>query len=372
MKRFKELISQYDWGETTTSIYNKTAKDVERALTKEYLNIDDFMALISPAAAPYLEQMASLSRKYTQQRFGKTIQVYLPMYLTNACMNHCIYCGFNHDNDIRRIILKPEEIAAESAAIKRLGNFQNILILTGESPRDAGVEYVAAAIRQLKPQYATVSAEIQPMDQNEYEQLIAEGLDSVYIYQETYHKARYKIYHPAGRKSDFDYRVDTPDRLGDAGIHRIGLGVLIGLEDWRTDVCMMARHLQYLERTYWRTKYSISFPRIRPHAGEGFKPNVVMSDKELAQLIFAFRIFDHDVEMSLSTRESADYRDHMMSLGITSISAGSKTEPGGYATYPQALEQFVINDNRSADLVFEAIRQNGYEVVWKDWDQSFS
>lgn len=372
MQRFKELISEYDWEETTNSIYSKTTADVERALSKERLGMDDFMALISPAAAPYLEQMAILSRKYTQQRFGKTIQLYLPLYLTNACTNHCIYCGFNHDNDIHRVILQPEEIAAESVAIKNLGDFQNLLLVTGESPKHAGVDYLASAIRQLKPQYASISAEVQPMEQAEYEQLINEGLNSVYIYQETYNKKRYNIYHPAGKKRDFDYRVDTPDRLGQAGIHRIGLGVLIGLEDWRTDVSMMARHLRHLERNYWRTKYSISFPRMRPHAGEGFKPNYVMSDRELSQLIFAFRIFDHDVEMSLSTRESAAYRDNMVSLGITSISAGSKTEPGGYATYPQALEQFSINDNRSPECIIDSIKRQGYEAVWKDWDQSFS
>lgn len=372
MTRFKDLITDYDWGETTASIYDKTAADVERALAREHLTIDDFMALISPAAIPYLEQMAVLSRQHTLQRFGRTIQFYLPLYLTNACTNHCVYCGFNHNNDIRRIILTPEEIAAESAAIKTLGDFQNLLLVTGESPRHAGVDYIAAAIRQLRPYYAAISAEVQPLEQEEYEQLIAEGLNSVYVYQETYNKERYPIYHPAGRKRDFDYRLDTPDRLGLAGIHRIGLGVLIGLEDWRTDVTMMARHLRHLQRNYWRSKYSISFPRMRPHAGEGFHPNIVMSDAELSQLIFAFRIFDHDVEMSLSTRESASYRDHMLSLGITSISAGSKTEPGGYITHPQALEQFVINDDRSPDVILEAIKQQGYEVVWKDWDQSLS
>lgn len=368
---FTELIDQYCWEEIKDNISQKTATDVERALHKDrQLSVDDFMALLSPAAMPYLEQMAVLSRQYTQQRFGKTIQFYVPLYLTNSCVNHCVYCGFNHNNDIKRLILTDEQILREVAAIKRMGDFQHILLVTGENPRDAGVEYIENAIRQVTPYFSSLSIEVQPLKETEYKRLTAAGLNAVYCYQETYHKQNYKIYHPKGMKSKFDWRLDAFDRMGKAGVHKIGLGVLIGLEDWRTDVTMMALHLRYLQKTYWKTKYSISFPRMRPHEGKAFQPNVVMSDQELAQLIFAFRIFDHDVEMALSTRENEVFRDHMTTLGITSLSAGSKTDPGGYAVYKQELEQFAVNDDRNPAAVLQAVKKQGYEVVWKDWDLS--
>lgn len=367
-KDYTEEIDLLEWDAVKSSISTKTEEDVRIALRKNRLDVEDFKALISPVAAPYLEQMAAKSRQLTQQRFGKTMQFYIPLYLTNACTNHCVYCGFNHENKIKRIILTDEEILNEVKAIKELGNFEHILLVTGESPRHAGVEYLENAIKLIKPYFSSISIEVQPMEQEEYERLIAAGLNSVYIYQETYHKERYTVYHPKGKKRDFNYRLDTYDRLGRAGIHKMGLGVLIGLEDWRTDVTMMAMHLRYLQRRYWKTKYSISFPRMRPHTGEGFKPNVILKDRELAQLIFAFRLFDHDVEMALSTREMPDFRNNMTQLGITSLSAGSKTEPGGYYSYPNALEQFEMADNRHPSEVLEAVQERGYEVVWKDWD----
>lgn len=367
---FIKQIDDYDWDTIKSNIYNKTAKDVEIALSRERPTIDDFMAMVSPAAEAYLEPMAILSQKYTKQRFGNTIQFYVPLYLTNSCVNHCIYCGFNHNNDIKRIILTDGQIMREVEAIKRLGDFQHILLVTGENPREAGVDYIENAIRLVKPYFSSISIEVQPLKEKEYKQLANAGLNAVYCYQETYNKARYKVYHPKGMKSKFDWRLDGFDRMGKAGIHKIGLGVLIGLEDWRTDVAMMAYHLQYMQKTYWQTKYSISFPRMRPHEGEVFAPNVIMTDKELAQMIFAYRIFDHDIEMTLSTREDAVFRDNMLSLGITSLSAGSKTDPGGYAVFHNELEQFSVNDSRSPVEVLQAVKDKGYEVVWKDWDLS--
>jgi 2-iminoacetate synthase len=370
VKEFNGLLKEYDWDTTQSRIYAKTVQDVAVALGRSKRSIDDFMALISPVAAPYLEQMALLSRRYTQQRFGRTIQFYIPLYLTNSCMNHCVYCGFNHNNDIRRIILTDEQIMREVAAIKKMGDFQHILLVTGENPRDAGVDYIEHAIRLVKPHFASISIEVQPLAEAEYRQLTAAGLNAVYCYQETYHEERYQVYHPKGMKSKFDWRLDGFDRMGKAGVHKVGLGVLIGLEDWRTDVTMMALHLRYLQKNYWQTKYSISFPRMRPHEGKDFQPNVVMSDTELAQLIFACRIFDHDIEIALSTREGETFRDHITTLGITSLSAGSKTDPGGYAVYRDELAQFAVNDDRTPDEVLLAVKKQGYEVVWKDWDLS--
>ncbi|MBK5720634.1 2-iminoacetate synthase ThiH [Dysgonomonas sp. Marseille-P4677] len=367
---FIKQISDYDWETIKSFIYNKTAKDVENALGKQRPTVDDFMAMISPAAEPYLEQMAILSRKYTLQRYGNTIQFYVPLYLTNSCVNYCVYCGFNKNNDIKRIILTEEQIMQEVKAIKQMGDFQHILLVTGENSRGAGVDYIENVIRLIKPYFSSISIEVQPLKEKEYKQLTNAGLNAVYCYQETYNKTRYKIYHPKGIKSKFDWRLDGFDRMGKAGIHKIGLGVLIGLEDWRTDVTMMAFHLQYLQKTYWQTKYSISFPRIRPHKGEGFGPNVIMTDKELAQIIFAYRIFNHDIEIALSTREDVMFRDNMLTLGITSLSAGSKTSPGGYAVYRNKLEQFSVNDSRSPTDVAQVVKEKGYEVVWKDWDLS--
>ena len=366
---YTAIIDEYGWDDIHSRIYRKSAKDVEMALSKNrQLTVDDLMALISPAASPYLEQMAVLSRRYTQQRFGKTIQFYVPLYLSNSCVNHCVYCGFNHHNHIRRIILTDGQILQEVEAIKKTGDFQHILLVTGENPRDAGVDFIENAIRLVKPFFSSISIEVQPLKEDEYKQLTTVGLNAVYCYQETYHKQHYSTYHPKGVKSKFDWRLDAFDRMGRAGVHRIGLGILIGLEEWRTDVAMMAFHLRYLQKTYWKTRYSISFPRVRPHKGDVFQPNVVMSDRELAQLIFAFRIFDHDVELALSTREDYRFRDNMATLGITSLSAGSKTDPGGYAVYKSELEQFAVNDDRSPDDVLQAVKKQGYEVVWKDWD----
>jgi 2-iminoacetate synthase len=367
---FSEQITALDWNQTTARIHAKTARDVEAALARERLSIDDFMALVSPAAAPYLEQMAALSRHLTRQRFGRTIQFYIPLYLTNSCVNHCAYCGFNHASDIRRIVLSDQHILREVEAIKRLGDFQHILLVTGEDPRHAGIDYIENAVRLVAPHFSSISVEVQPLAENDYLRLRHAGVNAVYCYQETYHRERYKIHHPRGPKANFEHRLDGFERMGRAGIHKIGLGVLIGLEEWRTDAVMMATHLRYLQKQYWQTRYSISFPRIRPHEGDDFGPNVAMSDAQLAQLIFAFRIFDHNVEIALSTRETPAFRDNMIPLGVTSLSAGSKTDPGGYEVYRNELEQFAVSDDRSPAQVFAAVKKQGYEVIWKDWDLS--
>ncbi len=368
---FSEELQKYSWAETTEQIYSMTASDVERALArKSGHTMRDFMALISPAAAPYIEQMAALSRLYTQQRFGKTIQMYVPLYITNSCTNHCVYCGFQHNNPIARVILTEEEMEAEFKAIKKIGPFENLLMVTGENPKVAGVEYLEGALRAARPYFSNLTLEVMPLKAEEYKRLSHAGLNGVVCFQETYNRDRYKVYHPRGMKSNFEWRVNGFDRMGEAGLHKIGMGVLIGLEDWRTDTAMLSLHLRYLQRKYWRTKFSVNFPRMRPSEGH-FQPNVVISDRELAQLIFAFRIFDHDVDISVSTREEASFRDNIATLGATSMSAGSKTEPGGYATYPQALEQFEVSDQRSPFEVQDAIRKVGYEAVWKDWDAIF-
>ncbi len=368
---FSEELEKLDWEETTRRIYAKTAEDVRRALGREHRTVDDFMALVSPAAAVYLEPMAQLSRQYTEARFGKTISLFVPLYLTNACTNSCVYCGFHISNPMARTILTPEQMEDEYKAIKRLGPFENLLLVTGEHPAKAGVPYLAEALDRAKKYFSNLKIEVMPLKTEEYAELVKHGLNGVICFQETYHKARYNVYHPRGMKARFEWRLNGFDRMGQAGVHSIGMGVLIGLEEWRTDATMMAYHLRYLQKRYWKTKYSVNFPRLRPAENGGFRPNVLLSDRELAQLTFAMRIFDPDVDISYSTREPARLRDHLAGLGVTTMSAGSRTEPGGYYTYPQALEQFHVSDERTVEEVVNALKAVGREPVWKDWDASF-
>ncbi len=363
---FTDILSNYNPEIIRNDIYSKTNKDVENALNKEIRTIEDFKALISPAGGNYLERMAIQSMKITQKRFGKTMQLYIPLYLSSYCQNTCVYCGFNAKIKQDRKLLTDNEILKEVKFLKNIG-YEHILFVTGESPNKAGINYFKHVFELVKPYFSLISIEVQPLEQSDYEELIKLGLNTVYLYQETYIKDAYPKYHPSGKKSDFEYRLDSFERLGKAGVHRIGLGILAGLEDWRADSFFTALHLQYLEKKYWKTKYSISFPRLRPHAGI-FDPNYTMNDKELAQLIFAYRLLDSDVELSLSTRENPTFRDNMLKLGITSMSAGSKTNPGGYSVAPESLEQFQVSDERSVKEINEMIKNQGYEAVMKNWD----
>ena len=369
MNSFQTLFQQHSWDNVKQSILAKTAQDVQHALQTSKRDLEDFKALISPAAMPFLEMLAQKSRQITQKRFGKTIQMYVPLYLSNECQNICTYCGFSFDNKIKRKTLNDQEVIAEVEVLKSMG-FDHVLLVTGEASQTVGVPYLKRVIQLIRPYFSHISMEVQPLDETDYTELIAEGLNTVLVYQETYHEEDYKLHHPKGKKSNFQYRLETPERLGKAEIHKMGLGVLIGLEDWRTDCFYTALHLDYLEKTFWKTKYSISFPRLRPFSG-GLEPKVVMSDAELVQLICAYRIFNEEVELSISTRENEIFRENVVNLGITAMSAGSKTNPGGYKVDPQSLEQFEISDERSPAEIAQMIRNQGYEPVWKDWDIAF-
>lgn len=365
MKQFKDTFDKYQWDEVQASIQTKTSTDVEAAMAATHRTMEDFKALISPAATPYLEQMAQLSHQLTQKRFGNTIQLFAPIYLSNVCSNICTYCGFAANHKIKRKILTADEIREEIKVIKQYG-YEHILLVTGESNHTVNLDYFLEAIEIMKPYFANISFEVQPLTQDEYTQLERASAYSVLVYQETYNKEKYKGYHLKGNKADFYHRLDTPDRIGLAGMHKIGLGVLLGLDDWRTDSFFCALHLDYLQRTYWQSKYSIAFPRIRPAEGVDISKYHI-TDKELVQLICAYRIFNEDLEISISTRESEVFRDHLIKLGTTSMSAGSKTNPGGYSVDVDSLEQFEISDDRTPEQVTAAITANGYEPVWKDW-----
>jgi len=367
MMSFLEEFQRHSWERMSERIYAKTGEDVQHALHKRgRRDQDDFCALISPAAEPFLEEMAQLSSGLTRKRFGNTTQLYIPLYLSNECHNICTYCGFSVDNKLDRLTLNRDQIMREVEEIKAQG-FDHILLVTGEANRQVGVEYFEQVLEWIRPHFASITMEVQALAQAEYERLIKRGLNSVLLYQETYNSHTYKSYHPKGKKSNMTYRLETPDRLGRAGIHRIGIAALLGLEDWRVDSGFVALHLGYLERHYWRTKYSISLPRLRPAAGCQ-SPNVTVSDRDFVQLICAYRIYNENVEISLSTRESPVLRNHLLKLGITSMSAGSKTEPGGYTVSDEALEQFEVSDERSPAQVAEMIRSQGFDPVWKDWD----
>jgi len=370
MNTFKSVFEQYSWDTIQTKIHHTSTKEVETALAKNKRNLDDFLALISPAAQPYLEEMAQQCHELTKKRFGKTIQMYAPLYLSNECQNICTYCGFSLDNKIKRKTLTDSEIKQEIKVLKNNG-FDHVLLVTGEANYSVNINYFLNAIEQIKNDFSIISVEVQPLSQEDYERLHEAGVYSVLVYQETYHQEVYKRYHTKGKKSNFDYRLETPDRIGKAGIHKIGMGVLLGLEDWRTDSFFNALHLDYLQKTYWQTKYSVSFPRLRPAEGI-IEPNFIMDDKDLTQLICAYRLWNEDLEISISTRENEKFRNNIIPIGTTSMSAGSKTNPGGYIVDPQSLEQFEISDERSAAEIAKIITQKGYEPVWKDWERAFS
>lgn len=369
---FLTTWEQHDFGDVTRTVASRSTADVRRALQRaaagSALGLDDFAALLSPAAAPFLEEMAQLSHRRTVERFGRTMQLYAPMYLTNVCANICTYCGFSAQNRIPRKALNEAEIGAEAAVLKQLG-FDHVLLVTGESGR-YGTEYLRSALRELRPHFSGLSIEVQPLATADYAALVADGLSTVLVYQETYDRATYPLHHLKGPKADMVYRLETPDRLGDAGVKKIGLGALYGLADWRAESWFVGLHLRYLEKHHWRTRYSISFPRLRPHEGKEIAVTP-FDERDLVQAACAFRLLSQEVELSLSTRESADFRDRAFRLGFTSLSAGSRTNPGGYASAPDSLEQFAVDDERSPAEVAAFLRAHGYEPVWKDWDSTY-
>ncbi|WP_333013119.1 2-iminoacetate synthase ThiH [Kluyvera sichuanensis] len=367
MKTFSDRWRQLEWDDIRLRINGKTTADVERALGASQLSRDDLMALLSPAATDYLEPLAQRAQKLTRQRFGNTVSFYVPLYLSNLCANDCTYCGFSMSNRIKRKTLDDGEIARECEAIREMG-FEHLLLVTGEHQGKVGMDYFRRHLPDIRQQFASLHMEVQPLATEEYAELKTLGLDGVMVYQETYHEAMYAQHHLKGKKQDFFWRLDTPDRLGQAGIDKIGLGALIGLSDsWRVDCFMVAEHLLWLQQRYWQSRYSISFPRLRPCAG-GIEPASLMDERQLVQTICAFRLFSPETELSLSTRESPWFRDRVIPLAINNVSAFSKTQPGGYADNRPELEQFSPHDARTPAEVASALAARGLQPVWKDWD----
>ncbi len=376
---FLEVFHGVDFAERKAWIASRTAADVRRALALAAAGragTEELGAFLSPAAAPFLEEMAVLSQQRTVERFGRTMQLYAPLYLSNVCGNVCTYCGFSATNRIPRKVLNDAEIITEAEALRKMG-FEHVLLVTGESGR-VGRAYLANALKVLRPYFSSLSIEVQPLSEEDYRALAAEGLSTVLVYQETYDPLVYRKHHLSGPKADMEFRLDTTDRLGRAGVKKIGLGALFGLSDWRTDAWFSGLHLRYLEKRFWQTRYSLSFPRLRPHEGPELTTETPVAldptpfgERELIQALCAFRVLSGEVELSLSTRESAEFRSQAFKLGFTSMSAGSRTNPGGYAVDPETLEQFAIDDDRTPAEVAAMLRSGGYEPVWKDWDATY-
>jgi 2-iminoacetate synthase len=346
-----------------------TSHDVETSLTKAQLSEQDLLVLLSPAAEAYLETMAQRAWALTRQRFGRIMKLYAPLYLSNECTNACLYCGFNQKHALTRKTLKIEEVLQQAEYLSQQG-FRNILLVSGESRQHVPVKFLAECIHRLKPMFPEISIEVYPLETEEYQLLTEAGLFGLAIYQETYDPELYPKYHPQGRKNNYVYRLQTPERGADAGVRQVGLGVLLGLQDFRVDGFILGMHARFIEKKYWKTTVGVSFPRIRQATGD-FTPPYPVSDKQLVQLITALRLFLPDAPFSLSTREPEHLRKHLLPLGFTQISAGSRTTPGGYGKGESEFPQFQVEDTREAKLIARELEQAGFEPVWKDWDESF-
>ncbi len=342
-----------------------TDNDVLRIIQKDGVNEMEFLALLSPKGEKYLEPMAEKSQRLTLQHFGKIIFLYTPMYLANYCANQCVYCSFNVENRISRKKLTLGEVEKEAGIIAGEG-IRHILILTGESRKHTPVSYIKSCIEILKKYFHSVTIEIYPLDRDEYKELIDSGVDGLTIYQEVYNEKTYKALHLKGPKKDYGYRMDAPERACMSGMRSVNIGTLLGLDNFIKESFFMGLHAQYLQNKYPGTEMSISLPRLRPHVGV-FEPECRVSDKSLVQLIIAMRLFMPRLGITLSTRENAVFRDNLIGLGITKMSAGSKTEVGGYALKERTEGQFDISDTRNVEKIKAAIYKKGYQPVFKDW-----
>jgi 2-iminoacetate synthase len=344
-----------------------------------------FEAMLDPASDTALESLAARSTALTRRHFGKTMRLFAPLYLSNECINSCAYCGFSRENAIQRVTLEIDEMETEARHLAAEG-FRNILLVAGEHPKFVSGPYLRLCLERLRPLIPSLSIEVAPMEAPDYEPLVQAGAEGLIVYQETYDRDAYRAYHLAGPKKDFDWRLDCPERGYAAGFRRIGIGALFGLSDWRGEAIALAAHLEYLHRTCWKSQLTVSMPRLRPAAGE-FEPTHPLADRDFIQLLCALRLSFPSVGIILSTRESASFRDLVAPLGVTMMSAGSHTEPGGYTGQGRealhvtvrgipipsegaesATGQFSISDERSPRAVESVLRELGLDPVWKDWD----
>ncbi|TDA65627.1 MAG: 2-iminoacetate synthase ThiH [Clostridia bacterium] len=357
-------LKDLNWEELWAGI---TAGDVERALAREALTERDYLALLSPAARSFLEPMAQRARRLSIQHFGRVIVLYTPLYLSNYCVNRCLYCGLSASNQIARKTLTPEEIEAEGRAIAGTG-LRHLLLLTGEARRHAPLGYLVEAVKLLRPYFSSLSIEVYPLETEEYRTLLREGVDGLTVYQEVYDEEVYAQVHPAGPKRDYRFRLEAPERACQAGMVSVNIGALLGLNDWRREAFVTGLHAAYLQDHYWATEVAVSFPRLRPHAGSSFVPTVEVTDADLVQMMLALRLYRPRLGITISTRERPELRDRLVMLGVTRLSAGSSTEVGGRTTADKGEAQFEVADRRTVAEIYQMVLRQGYQPVFKDWE----
>ncbi len=363
---YDELTQQLQNIDLAAAFERCSAAQVDRALAKSNLQAQDFLALLSPQAAFSMEDLAQAAHRVTLQNFGRAILLYTPLYLANYCVNHCVYCAFNASHKIARRKLSLDEVASEAQAVAGT-ELKHVLILTGESRTHTPVSYIKDCVAILKRYFHSISIEIYPLFTEEYAELVDAGVDGLTIYQEVYDQNIYSRLHPQGPKRDYRFRLEAPERAGQAGMRTINVGPLLGLADWRSEVFLAGVHAQYLQRKFPEIEVSISCPRMRPYYG-GHQPEFPVSDRELVQSILALRLFLPRAGITLSTRESQQLRDNLLKLGVTKMSAGSSTIVGGHIGYrAEGIGQFEISDHRSVAEVREAISALGYKPILKDW-----
>ncbi|BCG58498.1 2-iminoacetate synthase ThiH [Paenibacillus sp. URB8-2] len=341
------------------------AEDVRRALAKEKLDEEDLLALLSPAAGPHLEEMAQKAQRITRSHFGHVVQLFTPMYVADYCVNHCTYCSFSSIYDFPRKKLTLEEVEKEAAAIASTG-LRHILLLTGESRRDSPVGYVKDCVKVLRKYFSSISIEVNPLSAEEYQELAHAGVDGLTLFQEVYDRETYAKLHVKGPKRNFRARLDAPERGCQAGFRSVNIGALLGLHDWRQEAFMAAMHARYLQDRYPSCEISLSPPRFRPYLGS-FNPESDVTDRALVQIILAYRLFLPRSGITLSTREPAEFRDRLVHLGVTKMSAGVSTEVGGH-TGDGGTPQFEISDSRSVPEIRDMLYRSGLQPVFKDWD----
>lgn len=343
-----------------------TADDVERALSNGRRELVDLAALLSPRAGEKLERIARASHALTVQRFGRTMHLFAPLYLSNECVSECTYCGFQVWNrDIVRRTLSPNEVTMETRYLKSLG-FRHVLLVAGEHPKHVSADYVRECITAAAAEVPHVSIEVQAWDETTYASFVEAGCDGLVIYQETYDPRTYADVHLKGNKRFFPWRLGAPERAGRAGMRRLGIGALLGLNtNWRFEVLALAAHAHHLMRHAWRSDITVALPRLEPAAGFDDPPHV-LSDAEFALATCALRLAAPDAGIVLSTREPPSLRDGFAKLGVTHMSAGSRTEPGGYTEPGAAEPQFRVSDERAPSAVAAVLAGAGYDPVWKD------
>ena len=357
----------------------------DKSLQKKSPLLRGFERLLDPMENGALESLAARSSAVTRRHFGKTMRLFAPLYLSNECINSCTYCGFSRENAIQRVTLELDQVEVEARHLTAEG-FRNILLVAGEHPKFVSGSYLKMCIERLRPLIPSLSIEVAPMETSDYIPLVAAGAEGLVVYQETYHRETYAQAHVNGPKKNFDWRLDCPERGHEAGFRRIGIGALFGLWDWKFEALALAAHLEYLQKVCWKSQLTVSLPRLRPAAGE-YEPQHPLGDREFIQLICSLRVTFPMVGIVLSTREPAPLRDLLAPMGITMMSAGSHTEPGGYTGQGRealhltvkgkivpdsggdaATEQFSISDDRDARSIENLLTQLGLDPVWKDWD----